>query len=77
MERYNWEKLGKYLDENWGIVLDEVNSMLIEGIINGKSPGTAKGMLRYYENKLADLIKILDDEIDEVAARVPNSVKHD
>ena len=56
-----------YLDENWGIVLDEVNSMLIEGIINGKSPRTAKGMLRYYENKIAALIKIIDDEIDDVA----------
>jgi hypothetical protein len=67
MGRYSWEKLGKYLDLYWGIDLDEVKSMVIEGIINGKSPATAKGMLRYYENKLADLINSIDDESNDVA----------
>jgi hypothetical protein len=67
MGRYNWEKLGKYLDENWGIAHEEVNAMVFEGIKEGKAPRAARGMLRYYENKLHALLKIIDDVIEDVA----------
>ena len=52
MGTYNWDKLGKHLDEHWETGFEEVDAMIAEGIKEGKSPRTARGMLRYYENKL-------------------------
>jgi hypothetical protein len=66
MRRYNWEKLGKYLNENWGIAHEEVNAIVFEGIKEGKSPRVARGMLGYYENKVQALLKIIDDVIEDV-----------
>jgi hypothetical protein len=67
MGNYNWEKLGKYLDEHWGTVLEEVEPMIIEGIKEGKSPRAARGMLRYYESKLFALLKRIEELIENVA----------
>jgi hypothetical protein len=67
MGRYNWEKLGKYLNENWGIAHEEVNAMVFEGIKEGKSPAVARGMLRYYLNNLDTLLKSIEDVIEDVA----------
>jgi hypothetical protein len=67
MGNYKWEKLGKYLDEHWEIVDEEVSAMVVEGIKEGKSPRIARGMLRYYENKFYALLKRIEDLIENVA----------
>jgi hypothetical protein len=67
MGNYNWDELGRYLDEHWGTGFEEVDSMIAEGIKAGKSPRVARGMLRYYENKLYSLLKRIEDLIGNLA----------